>query len=58
MAAEVVKLRDKIEELELGMSTKLEAESAGLSSYDPNNPYVLQRKIGKCWLGREFLNFI
>ncbi|KAK3096624.1 hypothetical protein FSP39_001816 [Pinctada imbricata] len=50
LATEVVKLRDEVEELRRGRPGELEGDlgdtsSCGISSYNPNNPYALQRRI-------------
>lgn len=46
MAVEVVKLRDRLLQLETEQAETMEGENMGLSKYSPNNPYALQRKIG------------
>ncbi|XP_062567989.1 uncharacterized protein LOC134230238 isoform X3 [Saccostrea cucullata] len=48
MAGEIVKLRDQMEELRRGRNGRPDGETSEMSqgiSYNPNNPYVLQRKI-------------
>lgn len=49
MAGEIVKLRDQMEELRIGRNGRPDGETSEMSqgiSYNPNNPYALQRKIG------------
>ncbi|XP_021341406.1 uncharacterized protein LOC110442231 isoform X3 [Mizuhopecten yessoensis] len=43
LAGEVVKLRDRLEEM--GQTENGDGDGMGLSNYSPNNPYALQRKI-------------
>ncbi|XP_048768039.2 microtubule-associated protein futsch-like isoform X5 [Ostrea edulis] len=48
MAGEIVKLRDQMEELRIGRNGRPDGETSEMSqgiSYNPNNPYALQRKI-------------
>jgi hypothetical protein len=50
MAGEIVKLRDQMEELRIGRNGRPDGETSETSqgiSYNPNNPYALQRKISK-----------
>ena len=50
MAGEIVKLRDQIEELRRGRNGQPDGQTSEMSQgicYNPNNPYALQRKIGK-----------
>eukprot|EP00105_Crassostrea_gigas_P023634 XP_011443547.1 PREDICTED: uncharacterized protein LOC105339627 isoform X3 [Crassostrea gigas] len=45
MAGEIVKLRDQLEEIGKGRNGQPDGQTSEGISYNPNNPYVLQRKI-------------
>lgn len=45
MAGEIVKLRDQLEEIGRGRNGQPDGQTSEGISYNPNNPYVLQRKI-------------
>lgn len=47
MAGEIVKLRDQLEEIGRGRNGQPDGQTSEGISYNPNNPYVLQRKIGR-----------
>ncbi|KAK3583904.1 hypothetical protein CHS0354_033681 [Potamilus streckersoni] len=46
LSAEVVKLQDELENLRKERERTFVEDSPSINSYNPNNPFVLQRKIG------------
>ncbi|KAL3882371.1 hypothetical protein ACJMK2_028723, partial [Sinanodonta woodiana] len=46
LSAEVVKLQDELENLRKERERTFVEDSSSINSYNPNNPFVLQRKIG------------